>query len=252
MLLGGAGLLLLGLIREPRLLKPALTARAMPPALVMVTYQLCFFGAVRRTGVAVGTVVALGTAPVLAGLLAWIFLKERPITAWFLATGLALTGCIFLMVIGKDLQTDASGIALALGAGVSYATYVVTTKRFVARVTPLAATTVTFCAAALLMLPLLLLSDMRWLYTGRGLAVALHLGLMTTSIAYLMFSNGILTTPASTATTFSLAEPVTATLLATVVLGERLAPTSLTGLLLVMSGLVVLALAAAKARPNGD
>jgi DME family drug/metabolite transporter len=41
-------------------------------------YQLAFFSAVARTGVAVGTMVAIGSAPVLAGLLAWLVRGERP------------------------------------------------------------------------------------------------------------------------------------------------------------------------------
>ena len=248
MLIGGVGLLVIGLIRASQSLRVAVGVSAIPGALAMVAYQLCFFAAVRSTGVAIGTVVTLGTAPVLAGTLGWIFLRERPIRAWFLATGLALVGCLFLTVIGEEVDADASGVALALGAGLSYAVYVIATKRLVASATPLAATTVTFCAAGILMLPLLMSSDMAWLYTGRGLVVALHLGLMTTSIAYLMFSTGMMTTPVSTATTLSLAKPVTATLLATLVLGERLTLTTSAGSLLVLSGLVVLALAARNKR----
>ena len=37
--------------------------------LAVAAYQLCFFAAVADTGVAVGTVVALGSAPAMAGLL---------------------------------------------------------------------------------------------------------------------------------------------------------------------------------------
>jgi DME family drug/metabolite transporter len=206
----------------------------------MVAYQLCFFSAVRKTGVAVGTVVAIGTAPVIAGSLAWVFLKEQPMKAWFIATALALLGCIFLLVFGRDLNTNPIGIALALGAGLSYATYAITTKNFVSEVNPVAATTVTFSLAAALMLPLLLLSDVGWLFTVRGLLVALHLGILATTVAYLLFSKGISTTPVASATTFSLAEPVTAALLATIVLGEHLTGSSIAGMLLVMSGLIIL------------
>ncbi len=251
MLFGAGGLLLLALVRGPGLLMPAVRLKAIPPALAMVAYQLCFFVAVRRTGVAVGTVVAIGTAPVITGSLAWFFFKERPIRAWFTATGLALLGCILLMVLGKDVETDPIGIMLALGAGLSYASYVFTMKDFVSNVSPLAATTVTFSAAAVLMFPILVLSNAGWLFTGRGLLVTLHLGIMATTVAYLLFSRGITTTPAATATTFSLAEPVTAALLATVVLGERLTPSSMAGVVLVMSGLVILTVAeAAAARSN--
>ncbi len=44
----------------------------------MAAYQLAFFSAVAATGVAVGTVIAIGSAPILAGLLAWTARGERP------------------------------------------------------------------------------------------------------------------------------------------------------------------------------
>ena len=45
--------------------------------LTVATYQLCFFAAVHRTGVVVGTIVAIGSSPVMAGLLD-IFVERRP------------------------------------------------------------------------------------------------------------------------------------------------------------------------------
>lgn len=42
-------------------------------ALSMALYQPLFFSAVTITGVAIGTVAAIGSAPILSGLLEWIF-----------------------------------------------------------------------------------------------------------------------------------------------------------------------------------
>ncbi|MCW3000792.1 MAG: EamA family transporter, partial [Conexibacter sp.] len=47
-------------------------------ALGVAGYQLCFFAAVDDTGVAVGTVVALGSAPALAGLGGWLLDQRAP------------------------------------------------------------------------------------------------------------------------------------------------------------------------------
>jgi DME family drug/metabolite transporter len=41
-------------------------------------YQICFFAGVARTGIATGTLVAIGSAPILAGLLGIAVLRERP------------------------------------------------------------------------------------------------------------------------------------------------------------------------------
>ncbi|WP_208006945.1 EamA family transporter, partial [Aeromicrobium phragmitis] len=51
---------------------PAVLALAVVGALGVLAYQPTFFLGTEANGVAVGTVVALGSAPVLTGLLEWI------------------------------------------------------------------------------------------------------------------------------------------------------------------------------------
>src|SRR5215207_164041 len=50
--------------------------------------QASFFAAVADTGVAVGTVVALGSAPALAGGIEWAITRKAPEKAWAMATSL--------------------------------------------------------------------------------------------------------------------------------------------------------------------
>ena len=52
--------------------------------------------------------------------------------------------------------------------------------------------------------------------------MALHLGVLCTGVAYLLYGWGLRLIDTSTATTLTLAEPVTAGVLAVVVLDERL------------------------------
>jgi drug/metabolite transporter, DME family len=91
-------------------------------------YQLCFFASVARTGVAAGTMVAIGTAPVAAGLLGYLVRREHLGPRWLAATLLSVMGCTFLAVGGGGLQHNMMGILLALGAGFSYAAYTVSIK----------------------------------------------------------------------------------------------------------------------------
>src|SRR3954465_1812792 len=44
----------------------------------VAAYQLCFFAAVADTGVAVGTIVALGSAPATAGAFEWALERRAP------------------------------------------------------------------------------------------------------------------------------------------------------------------------------
>ena len=71
-----------------------------------------------------------------------------------------------------------------------------------------------FTAAAVLLIPCWFMYDMSWLVSLNGMGIALHLGILTTAIAYVLFSTALKSVQASTAVTLSLAEPVTAFYLA--------------------------------------
>ena len=72
----------------------------------MAVYQICFFTSVAKTGVAVATMVAIGTAPILAGMLGFLVRGESPGSRWAMATALAVTGCSLLIAAGGSLAHD--------------------------------------------------------------------------------------------------------------------------------------------------
>lgn len=203
-------------------------------------YQLCFFAGVAKTGVAVGTIVAIGSSPMFAGLFGWLLLRERPGKRWGAATALAILGCSLFALAGARLRLDPVGILAALGAGAGYAFYSVNGKRAMARHSPLAGTAVICSLAAVLLLPVLMFGKTAWLMQPRGLGVALYLGLIATAAPYLLFARGLRTTPVAAAVTLTLAEPLTAGTLGVALLGERLAPLTLLGVGCILGGLVVL------------
>ncbi len=51
----------------------------------MVGYQLLFFAGVARAGVAMGTIVGIGSSPIMAGLLTWIVFRTWPGRQWAIA-----------------------------------------------------------------------------------------------------------------------------------------------------------------------
>jgi drug/metabolite transporter, DME family len=79
-------------------------------------YQLCFFAAVHDTGVAVGTVAALGSAPAFAGLGGWLVNRTKPGSAWAVATALAAVGVALMALSGSAEEVSVPGVVLALGA----------------------------------------------------------------------------------------------------------------------------------------
>lgn len=254
---GGAGLVLGGLLLlagargVPALLRS--TGRGRRPllavgALAVAGYPLAFHPAVARTGVAVATVIALGSAPVFTGLLAWAVRLHRPGPRWTAATATAVLGCALLVLGGGGggggaaTRTDGTGVALAALAGLSYALYSLVGGQLIGGGhAPGAVMGVLFGAAGVLTLPVVLASGATtWLPTARGAAVVLHLALLTTFLAYRLFGHGLRRTSAFAATTLTLAEPAVAALLGVAVLGERLGPLSWTGLGVLGLALVVL------------
>jgi DME family drug/metabolite transporter len=105
-----------------------------------------------------------------------------------------------------------------------------------------------FGLGGLLLLPVLALQPVAWLATPGGLALALYLGLVTTTLAYVLFGRGLAVLPAGPVTTLVLAEPLVATALGTGLLGERLAPVGVAGAALVLAGLAVQGLASSRRR----
>ncbi|MBD0693324.1 transporter [Streptomyces sp. CBMA123] len=216
-------------------------------AVAVVGYPLTFYPAVTRTGVAVATVIALGSAPVFTGLLGWLARQGRPGGRWAGATALAVLGCAVL-VLGPELTggggaVDLLGVLLAVLSGLSYAVYSLIAGRLIAAGPPSAGVMgAMFGGAAVLVLPVLALEPVSWLLSVRGAGVVLHLGVITTFLAYRLFGHGLRHTSAQSATTLTLAEPAVAAVLGVAALGERLPAVSWCGLAVLAAGLAFLAL----------
>ena len=212
----------------------------------VAVYQLAFFEGVARTGVAIGTVVAIGSGPVFAGVLGWFLLRERPPGAWYVATLLAVAGGAIISLAGSSLHTDPLGVGLTLLAGFGYAAYTMLSRQLIvggARARAVMAGA--FGIAALLLVPTYFVRDTDWLFSTRGSLLALYLGTLPTTGAYLLFSNGLRTLTGSTVTTLVLAEPVTAVLLARLVLNETLVAAQWGGIAMVLVGIGLLSRARA-------
>ena len=216
------------------------------------SFQVCFLAAVASTGVAVGTLLAIGSAPLWAGLL-----TRRVTRAWWTATAMAGSGLVLLVLAGQEVRLAPLGVVAALGAGLSYAVYLAGSERVVAAgVAPVPAVAAAFTVAAVLLAPALVLGDLAWVTSPEGVALVVYLAVGPTLIAYLLLYAGLGGLPPSTVATLGLAEPVVATVLGVLVLGEVLQPAGVVGLLLVLAALLVLARASAgprsrRSRPGG-
>lgn len=233
--------------RVPHLPRPRLTPR---PALLMgltavclTVYQPLFFLGTSLNGVAVGTVIALGSSPVLAGVIEGLLNRRMPSATWMSATALATAGVILLGAGGGgEVAADPLGVLGSIGAGASFAVIAVAQRRLLdAGWHPFTVVGAMGGGSAVLAIPLLFTGDLTWLADPRGLVMALWLGIATITVAYALFTWGLGGLSAAAAATLTLGEPLTASVLGIVVLHERLAPLGIAGLLVLVAGLALLA-----------
>lgn len=205
-------------------------------------YQAAFFTAVADTGVAVGTVVTIGSGPAFAGLLGRLVNGEELTRRWALATALAAAGVAGLALGGGSASVSLPGLLLALVAGLGYATYTVTAKRLLeAGHPPEAVMARGFSVGAVLLLPVLAATGGGGLGSSEGIALALYLGAVPTALAYVLFARGLRRLSSGETATLTLAEPLTASVLGILVLSEQLTVVTAAGGALVLAGLLVLA-----------
>ena len=208
-------------------------------AVAVAAYQPLFFGAVDRSGVALSTLLTVGTAPIISGLLGRAVLRQPLTRAWMIATAIAVVG-LFLRSWGELEMGDALGVAMALGAGVAIASYMGVAKGELDR----GAHSVELPAAAYLLgsivlIPILISQRLDWVASVAGLAVVIYLGAITMSVANVSVIMGLRGMSSGPASTLLLADPLTATLLGLLLLNESLSWIGAVGLILVLIGLVL-------------
>lgn len=209
-------------------------------AAAMAVFQPFFFSAVQSTGVAVGTVVAIGSAPVFSGMIEWIVLKRRPDRVWVFATIFAIIGSILLFINGESSTIRLSGVFLALGAGAAFAGYAMVSKSALRKMEAVPAVAIIFSISACFLFPFLLFLDVSYMGNPVNLSVIAYLGIGATSISYILFSTGLKKIPSSSAVTLSLAEPLTAAILGVFIVREVLSNTAWIGVSLLLGGILIL------------
>lgn len=201
-------------------------------------YQPLFFGATARTGVALSTLVAVSFTPVVAGLVGWVVFRERPARAWFLATSVAVIGLAFRSAGDLDVG-NLTGLLMAAAAGSSTGCYLNAAKIELRRGGhPVEVPALAYLIGSLLLVPVVWSGFSTVAFSLSLLILAVYLGVVTMALANALNIEGLRGLPPGPAATLMLADPLTATLLGVVVLGETLQVVAILGLLLVMVGLV--------------
>lgn len=199
--------------------------------------------AVAATGATIASFVA-GLYAVLAAVIAPFVLGERLPRAAAIGFLTALVGTALL----ADLQLGSSaglGILAGLGAAVSYAFYLVLSRRWgtTQRLSGEAVSVAIFALTAAALLPVDLLVD-----RGRAVHAAVDpvavagvvwLIVFPSVVANLMIQASVRRIPARRSSALLLLNPISATVLSALLLGERLGPVQVAGALLVLVGIAI-------------
>ena len=234
--LGGGGLTLLAVLAVTGRLRWPSRAGLVRVLLVgglVTTYQTCYFASVALTSLAVATVVAIGAAPVLVVTVESVLDRRRPGVASLVAIGLALLGLALL--VGSPQRGSAAGITpggggslvlgvlLALGAAAGFGALALLGRRPVADLDGPTTIGFGFTAGGLLLAAASSLAGgLGFVPTFASVGLLLYLGWVPTALAYGLFFVGLRGVSATSAAVVAVLEPLTATVLGVLVLGQRL------------------------------
>lgn len=256
----GLGGLLQALFAAPRIARHRTCLRerrgtVLLGAVSVGVYPLAFYSSMHLAGVAVGTVVSIGTAPLASALIERVMDGRRLTRRWTAGASLGLLGTVLLCVAEAAHASDGGGgagrsasaattllgVGLGLVAAATYALYSWAAHRLITRGIPSrAAMGAVFGLGGLLLLPVLLVTGAPLVGSWSDAAVGTYMALVPMFTGYVLFGWGLAHVPASTATTLSLLEPAVAAVLAVLVVGERLPATGWSGVALVIACLAVL------------
>ncbi|MFI8292049.1 DMT family transporter [Streptomyces sp. NPDC085614] len=252
----GLGGLLQALIAAPRIRRDAARLRArrgvvVLGALAVAAYPPAFYSSMHLAGVAAGTVVSIGSAPLASALIERVVDGRRLTRRWITGAVLGLSGTVLLCVAeaagapsgpgARSAGTTVLGVGLGLVAGLTYALYSWAAHRLIhGGVSSAAAMGTVFGFGGLLLAPVLVATGAPLLASWPNAAIGAYLALVPMFLGYVLFGWGLAHVPPSTATTLSLLEPAVAAVLAVLVVGEHLPALGWAGITLVVGCLAVL------------
>jgi drug/metabolite transporter, DME family len=225
----GGGLILACLLVTGRPLPRSRAAwlRIGATGMLAATFQASYFTAVTLTSVSLATLITIGAAPVIVLLARFRAATRNQVVG----TALALLG--LGMLIGLPTAGQASGAMLAgsacaVLAAAGFAVMTLLGARPVAGLDDVTTTGLGFTVGGLLLASIVTAtSGWSFVFDLRSVALLLALAIIPTALAYSCYFRGLRTTSASTGSVLALLEPLTGTVLAVLLLGERLGATGL-------------------------
>jgi Predicted permease, DMT superfamily len=212
-------------------------------ALAVAIYPLAFYSSMRLSGVSIGTVVSIGSAPILSAIIEYLSRDFQFSKQWAIGALLGIIGMSMLAFSGNEATQYSHlswGILLGLVAGLTYALYSWSARQLMLKgMNSKAAMGATFGGGGLLLIPVMVITGSAFLTTWNNIAVGFYMALIPMFMGYLCYGYGLSKISASMAITITLLEPVVATILAILIVGEDLSLISWLGILLIFLCLIM-------------
>ena len=225
--------------RADLLALPRRALRLLVVGAALGAHWFLFFETIKLSSVAVA-VLTVYTAPILLSLLAPVFLPEPRSRVALVALVPAAAGIALIALAGGEgADVRPLAVATGLGAALTYAGLLIATKRLTADVRPVAIIFWSYVVAGVSLAPFLLAAD-RVVPVGGDIAYVLLLGIVFTALSGFVFVTLLRRVTAQAVGVLAYVEPVSAAVLAWLILDQSLGLAVIVGgALIVAAGIVV-------------
>ncbi|MFF1694899.1 DMT family transporter [Streptomyces sp. NPDC058257] len=221
--------------------------RIVTTGVALAVFQTAYFAAVESTGLAVGTVVTMGAGPVLIALGARFTMGERLGRGGVVAVAGALAGLVVLVLGGGGASVRPEGVGWGLLSAAAYATMTLLTRWWGRDGgADSADTTVwSFAVVSVCLLPLAAVEGLvpHTADPARMSLYVLYIVVIPTAVAYALYFAGAAVIRSATVSVITLLEPLSAAVIAVVLLDEELTVSTVLGTLMMLAAVTGLAVA---------
>ncbi len=206
----------------------------------LMFFNYCYFTCIAMVSVSVAAVL-LYTAPMMVMVMSIILFKEKFTAKKGVVVAMTFAGCVMVTGLSSGNSIGLAGILVGLGAGFGYALYSIFSTYALRKYHSITITFYTFVLATLGTLPLSNVPELVPMLGNPSVVLnGIGLGVFACMFPYLLYTRGLTGVVASHASVMATVEPVVATIIGVAVFHEAMTVSKVTGIILILAGIVVL------------
>lgn len=210
----------------------------------ILLFTVCYFTTISMASLSMAAIL-LYTAPIMVMLMSLVLFHEKLTVKKTTALFMAFLGCVFVTGIGGNMQISAAAVGFGLMSGFGYGLYSILGTYVLRKYHPITVTTYAFLCGSIgavfvckpwEIVALVCQAEEPVLLVGLIVLTAF----VTAVLPYLLYTIGLASMKASSASIMASVEPVVATVAGVVVFREKLTILAAIGILLVLSAIAIL------------